>query len=83
MTHCPKCANTILEHCEGFSTGYEKGDRYTYTRCVLCGFVEHHLTPVERSQQVKMRAMRLEPLDINVHNTRAFPRVLKVAHLVK
>ena len=51
---CPKCSSAVTEVCSGYSNSDEKGASYTYTRCVLCGFVRHHLNGVEMREHCKI-----------------------------
>ena len=72
---CPKCSSTVTEVCSGYSNSDERGASYTYTRCVLCGFVRHHLTSGEMREHREIVGDAQIRAKVNVLHTRPTSRV--------
>ena len=72
--HCPKCSATVTEVCSGYSNSTDRGTPYTYTRCVLCGFVRHHLDAREMREHREIVGDAQIRAKVNVVYTRVIPR---------
>ena len=72
---CPKCSSTVTETCNGYSNSDERGAAYTYTRCVLCGFVRHHVNAREMREHREIVGDAQIRAKVNVLHTRPTPRV--------
>ena len=72
---CPKCSSTVTEVCNGYSNSTDRGASYIYTRCVLCGFVRHHLTGGEMREHREIVGDAQIRTRVNVLHTRPTPRV--------
>ena len=71
---CPKCSSTVTEVCSGYSNSTDRGTAYTYTRCVLCGFVRHHLDAREMREHREIVGDAQIRAKVNVVYTRVIPR---------
>ena len=71
---CPKCSSAVTETCSGYSNSTDRGTPYTYTRCVLCGFVRHHLDAREMREHREIVGDVQIRAKVNVVHTRVIPR---------
>ena len=71
---CPKCSSTVTETCSAYSNSTDRGASYTYTRCVLCGFVRHHLDAREMREHREIVGDAQIRAKVNVVYTRVIPR---------
>ena len=71
---CSKCSATVTEFCEGYSRSDERGVKYSYTRCVICGFVRHHLRGGEIREHVEITGGARIGVNVIHDRTRVVPR---------